>query len=407
MTGKTIAPTQPAERISEIDIVRGLALFGILMVNMSFFKYPIFFERYPSQYPAGIEQISAWFIQLFFTGNFYAVFSFLFGLGFFIFMERTVAKGLELVPLYRRRLFALLVFGFIHLFFIWSGDILFIYAVVGFILLRFRDKPVEAIRKWIIGLFAAALVLHGLLGLLNAAGEVMAGDKYAVIIAEMIDQAFIKYREAGFTELVAFRLVNEVPYVIFSLVVWIPAVLGFFLCGLYAGRLGIFKDIAAHELLLKKIRNTGLPLGALFLFLYFLIEAGILPLTVVLRIPLLGILNYAASLFLFPAYVSLFVLASRGGLFRRLLAPTAAAGRMALTNYLAQTLICILLFYGFGLGLYGEVSIAGGIIITVAIYLGQVLWSNLWLMKFRYGPMEWLWRFLTYKQVQPFLINDR
>ncbi|MDZ4132866.1 MAG: DUF418 domain-containing protein, partial [Dethiobacteria bacterium] len=99
MTDQNIAPIQPAERISEIDIIRGLALFGILMVNMSFFKIPIFFDRYPSSFAAGGDQIGAWVIQLLFTGKFYAIFSFLFGLGFYIFMERTLQKGLALVPL--------------------------------------------------------------------------------------------------------------------------------------------------------------------------------------------------------------------------------------------------------------------------------------------------------------------
>ena len=197
MADGSIAPTRPAERINEIDIIRGLALFGILMVNMSFYKYPVFFERSPSGYPEGIEWFSAWFIQILFTSKFYAIFSFLFGLGFFIFMERTLAKGLELVPFYRRRLFALLAFGFIHLVIIWTGDILFTYALVGFILLGFRKMPLKSIRKWIIGLFIIALALNGLFGLLTGAGY-LAGDKYAVVMAGMIDGAIVAYRESSF-----------------------------------------------------------------------------------------------------------------------------------------------------------------------------------------------------------------
>ncbi len=125
-----IMPVQPGERMSEIDIIRGLALFGILMVNMSFFKYPVFFDRYPSNYLQGLDQLSAWVIQLFFTGKFYAIFSFLFGLGFFIFMDRTLQKGFVLASLYRRRLFALLAFGLLHLALLWSGDILTTYRLL-------------------------------------------------------------------------------------------------------------------------------------------------------------------------------------------------------------------------------------------------------------------------------------
>ena len=97
-------PVKLGERINEIDIIRGFALLGILMVNMSYFKYVFLFERYPTLFPEGVERISGWFIQLLFTGKFYAIFSFLFGLGFYIFMDRTLSRGHELIPLYRRRL---------------------------------------------------------------------------------------------------------------------------------------------------------------------------------------------------------------------------------------------------------------------------------------------------------------
>ncbi len=163
MQEKAITPVQSGERINEVEMIRGVALLGILMVNMALFKSPFFDLRLPSNYPEGIERISAYFIQLFFTGNFYAIFSFLFGLGFYIFMDRTTQKGLELKPLYRRRLFALMVFGLLHITLFWSGDILFNYALVGFILMVFRNKPLEAIKKWIIGLFIASFILNMIL----------------------------------------------------------------------------------------------------------------------------------------------------------------------------------------------------------------------------------------------------
>ncbi len=405
MENNVMVPVQPSERIDELDIIRGLALFGILIVNMAFFKYPIFFDRHPDSFATGIDQLGAWFIQLFFTGKFYAIFSFLFGLGFFIFMERTLEKGLELVPLYRRRLLALLVFGFIHLFIIWTGDILFTYALVGFILLRFRSKPVESIRKWIIGLFITSFILDFLFGLVIGTGEVFAGDKYAMFTKEMVDGAITVYLEGTFAELVAFRVVNEVPYVLVALIIWVPAVLAFFLCGLYAGKRGIFKDIPGNASLLRKIRNIGLPAGTVLLLVHVLVETDLWPVGTLLRPALLSSSNYAASIFIFPSYVAIILLALQKDFYKRLLAPAAAAGRMALTNYLTQTLICIFLFYGFGLGLFGSVSVIQGIIITVVIYLIQVAWSNLWLSIFRYGPMEWFWRMLTYKRREaPYLL---
>jgi len=100
------------------------------------------------------------------------------------------------------------------------------------------------------------------------------------------------------------------------------------------------------------------------------------------------------------------LLVLQGPFCKKLLTPLAAAGRMALTNYLMQTLLSVFVFYGFGLGLYGAVTVTVGILLTIGIYVIQVIWSNLWLRKFLYGPMEWFWRGLTYKQLQPFVISD-
>ncbi len=399
------APVQPAERISEIDIVRGIALFGILMVNMSFFKTPVMMDRMPSSFEPGLDQAVSWMIQLLFTGKFYAIFSFLFGLGFFIFMERTLAKGLVLVPLYRRRLLVLLVIGAIHLFLIWSGDILFTYALAGFILLAFRNKTAPAIKRWIIGLFITTLLLQGLFGFIQGWGEVMAGKNYEQMMAELINAAVLVYSSGSYFELLTFRLTNEVPYILISLIVWIPAVLGFFLCGLYIGRLGIFKDLAGNRALFKKICVIGFPVGAAALLLYLVVETGIWPVGEALRPALKIMANYLASLFIFPAYVSLILLSLQTERCRRILAPVAAAGRMALTNYLTQTLILVFLFYGFGFGLFYRVSLAQGVLITIALYLIQIVWSNLWFKKFKYGPLEWLWRGLTYKKFEPFRGN--
>ena len=395
-------PVQPAERISEIDIVRGIALFGILMVNMSFFKIPVMMDRSISAFSPGLDQVVAWLIQLLFTGKFYAIFSFLFGLGFYIFMERTLAKGLELIPLYRRRLLVLLAIGAIHLFLLWSGDILFTYALVGFILLGFRQKSLQALKRWIIGLFIVTLFLQGLFGFVQGLGEVMAGEQYDQMMGEMINAAVAVYSSGSYAELLIYRLVNEVPYIIISLFVWIPAVLGFFLCGLYVGKKGIFKDLKGNRPLFVKICTVGFPVGAFFLFLYILFETAIWPVGTSTRLALLMMTNYLASLFIFPAYVALILLSLQTDRCRRILAPVAAAGRMALTNYLTQTMILITLFYGFGFGFFYKVSLAQGVLLTLALYLLQVFWSNLWFKKFKYGPLEWLWRGLTYKKFEPF-----
>ncbi len=405
MTTNRLNPVQPAERINEIDIIRGLALFGILMVNMSYFKAPLYFERFPSEFPAGIEQLSAWFIQLLFTGKFYAIFSFLFGLGFYIFMERTLEKGYKLVPIYKRRLFALLCFGLLHLVLFWSGDILFTYALGGFGLLIFRKMSIDSIQKWIVGLFTASVLLNCIVYFLKGMSEFLVGEDYQAMLAEMMDIAITAYTKYGFFELIAFRAENEIPNVLLSALIGVFLVLPYFLCGLYAGKKEIFKDLRGNIAQLKRICKWGFLFGSLFLLLFSLIETGIWPTHIMIRYGLLSGFNYVASIFLFPAYIATVLLALQANFWQRLLAPLASAGRMALTNYLSQTLICVLLFYGYGFGLYSKVSIAEGIILTVVIFMFQIGFSNLWLRKFNYGPLEWLWRLLTYKK-QPFMIKE-
>ncbi len=401
MSAAETKPVQPGERINEIDIIRGFALLGILMVNMSYFKYVFLFERYPTYFPEGIERVSGWFIQLLFTGKFYAIFSFLFGLGFYIFMERTLSRGHDLIPLYRRRLLALMVIGILHLTLFWYGDILFLYALGGFILLKFRNLSLLSIKKWVIGLMIVVTVFFAVQGLMEGGVEYYMGEEYDSMMAGIYKEAIEIYSTGSFFEVAAFRVANETPYMLMSLIVMIPAVVAFFLCGLYAGKTGIFKNISGNKELFKKICTRGYPLGALFLLLYIVVEAGILEVHSIAGYALLNVSNYIASIFLFAAYISTLLLALQNGAFRKLLSPLAATGRMALTNYLSQTIICVLIFNGFGLGLFGTVSLTGGILLTLGIFAAQVIWSNLWMSKYSYGPMEWLWRMITYKKIQP------
>lgn len=394
-------PVHPDERIKELDILRGIALFGILVVNMSFFKYPIFLERYPSNFPEGMEQFWAYLIQIFFTGKFYAIFSFLFGLGFYIFIKRAAGRGASPGYLYKRRLTALLFFGLVHLVVFWSGDILLIYALGGFLLIGFYHLPTEALKKWIAVFFIIAIGINSLFTLLQGLGEILAGAEYEAVTAAMIEEALVVYAKGSFIELINYRVVNEVPYVFISLVASIPAVFFYFLVGLYAGKMEIFTNLAEQRPLLKKILVRALPAGIFLMILYVLVEREVVPGGTLLRPTWLWILNYGASIFLFFSYTALVLIAMQNVAGRKLLSPPAAAGRMALSNYLAQTMICIFIFNGYGAGLYGQVSVSRGILLAIGIYCLQVFWSNIWLKYFCYGPMEWLWRTITYGKSQP------
>lgn len=407
MTGNNIAPLQPGKRIDAIDIVRGFALFGILVENMVIFKYPILFERYPSSIPSGIDNTAAWFIQLFFAGKFYMIFAFIFGLGFYFFMERILAQGGDFLSLYRRRLLTLLLIGLMHMILLWIGDILVSYALVGFLLIAFRHSSLEAIKKWIVSLALLSSLLYGLLGLYNGFAQIRVGDMFDLYMTANINRVLAYYANSSYVELLLYRVGSELPNALISLVISVPSILALFLCGFYIGKKKIFSNLSENRVLLRKALLWGLILGAFFMSLFVAVEAGYWQTGIPARSALLLVSNHAASFFLFPAYIALILLLLQGNLFNLLLKPFSAAGRMSLTNYLSQTIICIIIFNGFGFGLVNRLSVTEGLSLALAIFVLQVIWSNIWLRKFRYGPMEWLWRVLTYKQLQPFLIAGK
>ncbi len=407
MASGTIAPLQASERINEIDIVRGFALFGILVENMVIFKYPILFERYPSSLPPGIDNTAAWFIQLFFAGKFYMIFAFIFGLGFYFFMERALFQGGDFFSLYRRRLLTLLLIGLMHMILLWIGDILVSYALVGFLLLAFRHSSPKVIKRWIISLAILSSLLYGLLGLYNGFAQVRVGDMFDLYMTANINRILAYYANSSYMELLIYRVSSELPNALISLVISVPSVLALFLCGFYVGKKKIFNNLSENRVLLRKVLLWGLLLGTFFMSLFVAVEAGYWQTGIPARSALLLVSNHAASFFIFPAYIALILLLVQGNFFKLLLKPLSAAGRMSLTNYLSQTIICIIIFNGFGFGLVNRLSVTEGILLALAIFLLQVIWSNIWLRRFRYGPMEWLWRVLTYKQLQPLLIAGK
>lgn len=393
-------PLRPRERIQELDVIRGFALFGILLVNMTLFKSVVdyFFIKTPVDMPNFADQLGMWFIQLFATGKFYAIFSFLFGLGFYIFLERLMAKGWSPTTLYRRRLLGLLIFGLVHLVFIWSGDILFYYSVVGFFLMAFRRASPETLVPWIIFLFILAVLIEGGFSLIISAAQVILGEEFTAEQTAMMEEATAVFRDGSFVEILRYRWTWEVWPALLMLVYYVPAVLAYFLCGLYAGKMGVFKNVEAHLPSLKRVWRWGLGGGAVFTGLYILMGAEIIPVADLWRLPLLSMINQAGAVFLSAFYVTSLLLLLQKAFWKRVLTVFSAPGRMALTNYLSQSILCVLIFYGYGGGYFNQVSVVGGIGLTFGIVFLQVLWSNWWMARFNYGPLEWLWRYFTYRQ---------
>jgi uncharacterized protein len=185
-------------------------------------------------------------------------------------------------------------------------------------------------------------------------------------------------------------------------------ILSMFLWGLYLGKQGWLADPAAHARQLRRLLVVGLVVGvptALFHAIHGLLRAGTFHISAMTVLD--GLATLVSGMALALAYVSAIALASRDARWRSRLAFLAPVGRMALSNYLAQALIASLIFYGYGLGLIGQVSHAVGLLITVAIFALQILWSRWWFRHFRFGPLEWLWRAATYLTLPPMRLRSR
>jgi len=390
-------PVSEKERILSLDIIRGIALLGILLVNMPTFSTPDFIRQMyllPLEY-SGLDQGIRLFFDLFVQAKFYPIFSFLFGAGFYLFINRVEQRDLPSGPLFSRRLLVLLLFGLSHLIFFWHGDILHTYALTGFLLLLFRGRSDGAVLGWA---FSLLLMIQLLLAsqLMLGPGTYL-GEQQATGRA-LWGQALNMYQDAPYAQWLLYRLQTEVPVILSNAPGLIPSVLPFFLFGLYAGRRGILQNPENHQVMVNRVWKVSLFCAIPLTLLVALLHFGVLPLgnSQMIAHQLLISLNGVALCFFYLA--SLVRLLQRP-VWQQRLQPLAAVGRMALTNYLLQTILAVAIIHFFDL--FGRLSLTAGLLLSLAIFALQVMASGLWLRRFRMGPMEWLWRTLTYGKAQP------
>lgn len=406
----SVAPVQQTERIQIVDILRGFALFGILFVNMTIFRHPIQAILFPAD-PAEpwYDHAAEWLIHFLGEGKFYALFSMLFGLGLTLQMDRIEARGGRFAPLYLRRQFILLCFGLVHAFLIWMGDILILYALLGSLLLFFRQAKPRTLLVWITILIAIPLVFNlGATFLVELGRSMIDGaeqieEGFALTTAGYtadLEQAYEVYANGTFAEITAQRFYDYTSMGFTAYFVMGFNVLAMFLLGIYFGKQGIFRDLEAHRGLFRNLLLWGGVIGLLGNALYaslILYNSRIEP-TWTLLLATVGQAIGAPLLML--AYVSAFCLLALSPVWGPRLKVLAPVGQMALTNYLTQSLVCTFIFYGYGLGFFGRVNGIIGFGLTLVIYLLQIPLSHWWMGRFKYGPAEWLWRSLTYGQWQ-------
>jgi len=397
-------PVQAADRILSLDILRGFAVLGILLMNIQSFSMIGAAYLNPTAYGdlTGVNRL-VWSLSHFFADlKFISIFSMLFGAGIVLFSTRLESRRLRAAPVHYRRAFWLLIIGLAHGFLLWYGDILATYGLVALVTYLFwRRSPrvllvvglvVVSISSLLSWMFGASIpywppeAIEGMLSFWKPGAEAIASELAAYggsWIAQMSERA------PG--------MVEHLTVVFWTTMLWRTG--GLMLIGMALYKWGVlsaersrrFYWTAAGVGLVVGLPLIGLGVARRFAADWALEYAFFQG----------GQYNYWGSLLVALAYVSLIMLLAKskplGGVSRRL----AAVGRMAFTNYLMQTVVCTTIFYGHGFGLFGTVERSIQILIVFAVWIFQLWFSTFWLERFRFGPAEWVWRSLTYMKPQP------
>lgn len=402
------SPISSVNRIDYIDLIRGIAVFGILIANLRWFSLYVPGKQGLFVYPE-IDK-TVWLLQnIFIEGKFYSIFSLLFGWGIAIQIKRSKTADIATAKFIRRRLGFMLLLGGFHLFFLWEGDIVFLYGLVGFVLLAMRKLSNKTLLLTGIGLLLSPALLYLFkmhLPWLNWPSDVLGklGEQIYQLFG-FVNQDASRNDALRTSSLINLLRINwgDVPYRFSYLffVSRIPKVLGAMLVGLVIGRTEFYPNLMKHKNKLIWVSILGLlvfiPLNyVLFHFLensdaYYALQPAGLYYSMV----------YALTVFpLALVYMITFALLFENKRIHKLLKPILAIGKMAFTNYIMHSLIGIAIFYGLGFGLMEQFGPLAWTVLGVLIFTVQILYSNIWLKYFKFGPIEWIWRSLTYGKLQ-------
>lgn len=375
-------------RIAAVDSVRALALLGVMLMNFSAMQM-LFVGRELMANAGTVDFAAMLFDLVFLQGKARSCFAFLFGFGFAMMMMRVEAKGEDFRALYVRRMGGLFAFGLINQFFLFWGDILCLYALLGLALLPLRRLGDRNLLR--LGLMLV-IVPPLVLGLVEAA---FGGPLPAIRASDVAARGLVALASPHYGDFVRFsmplaierRLTDTSHMLVYDL-----TVLGLFVIGSWTARRRIWLEVAANRLMLRRIAGWCIPLGLLLSLVSASRFAGLRA-----EGAIYGLVTAASA----GAPILAFgYLAAAAQLFetgcRRLQRLLAPVGRMTLTAYLASGAIGCWFFYGFGLATLGKIGLAATNLLAVAVFLGLLTFSHMWLKRFRLGPAEYAWRLMTY-----------
>ncbi len=416
MNMQTLAPVQQQERETLMDVLRGFAILGIFIANLNGFSWYSDASKNtgPFLLPELDHQMS-FLHHMFIEGKFYSIFSLLFGWGIALQFKRASEKGLDALPIVKRRLMFMLLLGALHLL-IWPGDIVFFYALLGFILI-----PLRKLSNKTMLITGAVLILSPIL-LYAAKSHWMWLNAPAGILEQTAAQVHAKLTNRGSSIEEVASYLKETDwlgvfktnisgffyrYAYLFFVSRIPKVLGMFLIGYFIGKSEFYKNIQQQKKKLYIIIALGILIGLpanYYLAYYMTYHMG--DYWTMAPNGLYQTIAYALGVApLALVYVAIFMLIYQTTIGKKLLSAFAPVGKMAFSNYIFQSLVGSFVFLGAGLGYIGMVGPVYYTIFGVSVFIFQMVFSHIWLSYFNYGPLEWLWRSATYKKLQPLRIR--
>lgn len=386
MTDEQFVPTTLQERVQVLDVLRGVSLLGILLINIIAFYTPQPYIDLGSWFTDVSDIIWQQRLDIYVQGSFYPLFAMLFGYGFAMQWAKAQRIDVNFYPVGYRRLMVLFVFGVVHAVVIWWGDILMTYAITGvFLLLFLRMKPLHLLVTALI----FNLIFH--MFMLFVLGYIFLGNQEMGTVAPdivAVEQAITAYATGTWEDAFMQRL-KDVVYQNnpFMMIMALFTVLPYMLIGAAASKWRLLERA-------KEMKTSWIIVAIVCVSVGLMIKSApiLWERTYILNYlkmyvggPILSI-GYAAAI------ISLLYIPA----FQKWLRPIAKVGRMSLTMYLLQSVILSLLFYHFGISLYGKLDVSTSVIVAIVIFAVQVVLAELWLSKFQQGPVEALWRKLTY-----------